>query len=211
MKKSLIASFMCLVLCATNVAYAAPAGKGVDAYSWDTPALQVTMPDVRPVPQVVGYNEAELGRAITYYETYASQANRNENMRLATQAIHNVILQPGEVFSYNQTVGPRTAARGFKLANVFVGNKKVPGYGGGICQISSTLYMATKKSGLGIDERHVHSMPVTYCSRDDEATVSWGVLDYKFQNTLSVPVRIEATMQGGVCNIAIFSMTPVYA
>ncbi len=206
MKTRLVAILICILLCLGNAAHAAPVG-GVDAYAWDSAPLLVSVPQPK---RLVGYIETELGRAKTNYETYASQANRNENMRLATVAIDSVILQPGEIFSYNQTVGPRTTARGFKVATIFEGGEKVPGLGGGICQISSTLYMATKKAGLGIVERYAHSIPVTYCSRDDEATVSWGYLDYRFQNTLDIPVRIEARMGGGVCNIALWAMTPVY-
>ncbi len=206
MKKQLVALFTCLILCFGCIGHAAPIGN-IDTYNWDNAPLQVAM----PVPKrLVGYIETELGRAKTYYETYAAQANRNENMRLATVAIHAKVLQPGEIFSYNQTVGERSVARGFKVATVFEGKKKVPGLGGGICQISSTLYMATKQAGLGIVERYAHSLPVTYCSRDDEATVSWGHLDYRFQNTLDIPVRIEASMGGGVCSIALWAMTPVY-
>lgn len=207
MKTRIVAIVLCLLLFAGQGAYAAPVENGVDAYAWESVPLQVSKPQPK---KLVGYVETEIGRAKTYYETYASQANRNENMRLATVAINGTVLQPGEIFSYNNTVGPRTAARGFKMATIFVGGEKVPGLGGGICQISSTLYMATKKSGLQIVERYAHSLPVTYCSREDEATVSWGVLDYRFKNNLDIPVRIEAKMGGGVCNIALWAMTPVY-
>ncbi len=197
----------CILMCVSFGAQAAPIGVGLDAYAWDSAQVSVAKPHPK---KLVGYIETELSRATTRYETYASQANRNENMRLATVAIHNTILYPDEIFSYNQTVGPRTTERGFKIATVFEGGEKVPGLGGGICQISSTLYMATKKTSLSIVERYKHSIPVTYCSRDDEATVSWGVLDYRFKNTLDIPVRIEASMGGGICNIAIWAMTPVY-
>lgn len=198
---------ICLCLCIGHTAYAAPVGDGVDAYAWDSAPMQISMPQPK---QLVGYIETEIGRAKTYYETNAAQANRNENMRLATVAINSVVVQPGEVFSYNRVVGPRTEERGFKIATVFQGKKKVPGLGGGICQISSTLYMATKQTNLKVVERHEHSLPVTYCSRDDEATVSWGYLDYRFQNNFDIPIRIEANMGSGVCNIAIWAMTPVY-
>ena len=136
MKTRLVATFTCILLCLGCVAHAAPVGVGIDAYAWSTAPLQVPLPQPK---KLVGYIETELGRAKTRYETYASQANRNENMRLATVAINQVILQPGEIFSYNKTVGPRTTERGFKVATVFEGKEKVPGLGGGICQISSTL------------------------------------------------------------------------
>ena len=111
MKTRLVACFICILLCLGNSVYAAPLGQ-VDAYSWGSAPLQISMPQPK---RLVGYIETELGRAKTKYETNASQANRNENMRLATVAIDTVILQPGEIFSYNQTVGPRTKERGFKV------------------------------------------------------------------------------------------------
>ncbi len=207
MKLKFVAIVTSMLLCASFGVQAAHIGAGADAYAWDSAPIYVAKPHPK---KLIGYIETELSRATTRYETYASQANRNENMRLATVAIHNKVLQPGEIFSYNQTVGPRTIERGFKIATVFEGGEKVPGLGGGICQISSTLYMATKKTSLAVVERYKHSIPVSYCTRDDEATVSWGVLDYRFKNTLDIPVRIEANMGGGICNIALWAMTPVY-
>lgn len=213
MKKLCIALLICSCIFSGSLSFAAPIGS-IDGYSWDTAQIQVNMPEVyvpepEPAPQpetaptVNTGAGTEIGRASTTYSESSSYANRNQNMLLATQAIHGVVIQPGEIFSYNNTLGPRTAERGYKVATIFQGGKKVPGLGGGICQISSTLYMATKRAGLEIVERYPHSLPVSYCSRDDEATVSWGTLDYRFKNSLSTPIRIDATMYNGVCEIVI--------
>lgn len=209
MKKLCIALLLCSCILSGSISFAAPIGS-IDGYSWNTAQIQVNMPaeyqpEPEPAPEEAPSVSAgtEIGRASTTYSESSSYANRNQNMLLATQAINGVVLQPGEVFSYNNTLGPRTAERGYKIATIFQGGKKVPGLGGGICQISSTLYMATKNAGLEIVERYPHSLPVSYCSRDDEATVSWGVLDYRFKNNLSVPIRINATMGGGVCEVII--------
>lgn len=168
------------------------------------------VPISTPAPTPYRYREVEIGRVYTTYGTYASQANRNRNMELASQAIDYTVIENGEVFSFNDVVGPRTAERGYKEATIFVGQEKVPGLGGGICQVSSTVYMAAKLTRLEIVERHAHSMPVTYCSREDEATVSWGVLDFKFRNNTGDPIRLECTAIDGRITVAIWQRVPVW-
>lgn len=138
------------------------------------------------------------------------QANRNNNMELAARAIDYTVIPNGGDFSFNEVVGPRTAERGYKEATIFVGDQKEQGLGGGICQVSSTVYMAAKKARLQILERYPHSLPVTYCSREDEATVSWGVLDFRFRNNTGDPIRLEAACSGGVVKIVIYQRVPVY-
>lgn len=179
-----------------------------DYSAWkDEAPASAAMPTPEPTPST-NFREVEIGRATTTYGMYAAQANRNRNMELAAKAIDYTVLNSGERFSFNGVVGPRTAERGYKEATVFVGQEKVPGLGGGICQISSTVYMAVKNAGLSVVERHQHSMPVTYCSRDDEATVSWGYLDFKFRNNRSNPIRIESSCSGGVVRVVIYERIP---
>lgn len=128
-----------------------------------------------------------------YYTTLPSDLpNRTNNVILACQKINGKILYPGQTFSFNQTVGPRTAELGFKEAPVFAGKKVMPGIGGGICQVSSTLYNAVISSHLKVVERHPHSMKVTYVPDKKDATVSFGIQDFKFRNTLSRPIQILA-------------------
>lgn len=170
-------------------------------------SLHMPAPEPTPTP-CTDFEEVEIARAHTTYETYAAQANRNTNMFLATKSIDYAVIQNGEVFSFNTVVGPRSEERGYKEATIFVGQEKRPGLGGGICQISSTVYMAAKKANLEIVERHAHSMPVTYCSRDDEATVSWGYLDFKFKNNTGDAIRLEATCSGGIVKVIIYQRVP---
>lgn len=135
-----------------------------------------------------------LGTATTSLST--SSTNRTTNVKLAADFCNNTVLMPGDVFSYNETVGPRTAERGFKKASVYVGTTVQDGLGGGICQTSSTLYMATVFADLEIVERRNHSRDVLYTPNGQDATVVWGSIDYRFRNNLEYPVRIQASVTG---------------
>ncbi len=124
-----------------------------------------------------------------------STENRINNIELATKAINGTLLMPGESFSFNGTVGERTKVRGYKEAGVIIGDKIESGLGGGICQVSSTLYNAVLKSSLKTTERRSHSLPLAYIGKGLDATVDWGNIDLKFKNTLDVPVYIEGYIE----------------
>ena len=129
----------------------------------------------------------------SYYTTLIDRSvNRTNNVKLSCQAIDGLILQPGQVFSFNVTSGPRTQERGYQVAPIFVGKKVVPGRGGGVCQTSSTLYNSVLEAGLEVVERHPHSLPVAYVAAGRDATVSWEGADLKFRNNLDVPIKILA-------------------
>ncbi len=123
--------------------------------------------------------------------------SRVKNLRLACSAINGKVIQPGEVFSFNGTVGPRTQERGFQMGHVFEGTKKTEAVGGGVCQISSTLFNTARKAGMEIVERHQHKRKVDYVKLGDDATVSYGEMDFRFRNTASQPVKIEAGVVPG--------------
>jgi vancomycin resistance protein YoaR len=116
---------------------------------------------------------------------------RAENIRLATKALDYYLVAPGQVFSFNRTVGPTTAERGYKLAPIIVGGRIVPGLGGGICQVATTLYNAVDYSELEVVERYMHSKPVGYVPRGRDATVSYH-LDFKFRNSSNRYILIRA-------------------
>ncbi len=129
----------------------------------------------------------------SYYTTLLDRsAGRSQNVSLSCQAINGLIIQPGEVFSFNEASGPRTEERGYKIAPIFVGKKVVPGRGGGVCQTSSTLYNCVLEAGLEVLERHPHSLPVAYVAAGRDATVSWEGADLKFRNNKEVPIKILA-------------------
>ena len=136
----------------------------------------------------------------------ASNKNRTTNLRLAAGKVNGTVLLPGEEFSYNKTVGERTVEAGFKSAAIFSGGKVVDGLGGGICQISSTLYDAVVFANLTITERRNHQFVTSYLPAGKDATVVWGSQDFKFKNTRSYPIRIEATVEGGVAKVNIWGV-----
>lgn len=146
----------------------------------------------------------KLSRFTTNYD--ASNVNRNNNLQIAANKINGTIINPGEEFSYNKTVGERTISAGFKEANAYAGGEIVLDVGGGICQLSSTLYNATLLANLGITERHNHYFQTSYVSAGLDATVSWGSLDFKFKNNRNFPIKIEATAKDGVVEVSIYGV-----
>ncbi len=135
-------------------------------------------------------------RAYAVTNASSSSSNRLTNITLALGAINGTLLQPGEEFSFNQVVGKRTAERGYKVATAYSGGEVTEELGGGICQVSTTLFNAVVKADLEITERHAHSMPVSYVDEGKDATVSWGSQDLKFKNNTSEPVYIVAYLDG---------------
>ena len=143
----------------------------------------------------------ELGKYTTDYSS--SSNDRAYNIKLACEKINGYVLAPGEEFSYNDVVGPRTVKRGFRIANVYVGNTVQPGIGGGICQVSSTMYNSVVFADLEITARRNHTLPVSYVPLGRDATVSYGATDFKFKNNTNYPVEIKAIAEGGLNTIII--------
>ena len=136
----------------------------------------------------------------------ASNVNRTTNLRLAANKINGTVLLPGEEFSYNKTVGERTEAAGFKEAAVFNAGRVENGLGGGICQISSTLYDAVVMANLDVTVRRNHQFVTSYVKAGADATVVWGSQDFKFKNTRKYPVRITVTVQGGIATAQVWGV-----
>lgn len=136
----------------------------------------------------------------------ASNVNRTTNLRLASNKINGTVLLPGEEFSYNKTVGERTVLAGFKEAAVFNAGRVENGLGGGICQISSTLYDAVVMANLDVTVRRNHQFVTSYVKAGADATVVWGSQDFKFKNTRKYPVRIIATVEGGVATVQVWGV-----
>lgn len=147
---------------------------------------------------------ALIGSFNTVYLSGSSQERAN-NIELAVKSINGKVIKPDEVFSFNETVGERTLAKGYKYAPVIVNNKLVNGIGGGICQVSTTLYNAAIRANMSVTERNHHSLPVHYVSTGMDATVDYGNLDLKFKNSLKYPVYIEATTFNGRIVINLYS------
>lgn len=132
-----------------------------------------------------------------------SNVNRSTNVKLASNKINNVILLPGEEFSYNKVVGKRTFENGFKEASIYTSNGVTNGLGGGICQVSSTLYNAVLRANLQIVERRNHSYAVSYVPLGTDATVSYGSIDFRFKNNRKYPIKIISSSVNGVCSVSI--------
>jgi len=132
---------------------------------------------------------------------YVNNSNRTNNLRLACEAINGTVLMPGDVFSFNDIVGERTAAKGYLPATIYSGGKSLEELGGGVCQVASTIYYATLHMDLEQVERTEHMFAVTYVDLGMDATIYWGSLDYKFKNTLDYPIKIQANVDNGSCNI----------
>jgi len=132
---------------------------------------------------------------------HTRDSNRNTNLKLACKALNGKIIRPGETFSYNEALGKRTEEKGYKPAGAYMAGKSVETVGGGICQVSSTLYYACLKADLEIVERTAHGFTVSYMPYGMDATVSWGSLDYKFKNNTDYPIRIEASVSGGQVHV----------
>jgi len=139
--------------------------------------------------------QAALGK-ITEAKTYTggSTKNRLTNIRLALQALNGYCINPGETFSFNEVVGQRTTDRGYKKAGAFADGLATEEVGGGICQVSTTLFNAAAKADLQITERQPHSRPVGYVDKGKDAAVSWPSQDFKFTNTTEYPIYIVTTM-----------------
>ena len=131
---------------------------------------------------------------------------RTTNLKLAASKINGTVLMPGETFSYNKVVGARTIAAGYKEAPIYVSGEVVDGLGGGICQITSTLYNAVVYANLDIVERTNHQFVPSYVTASRDATVVYGSLDFKFKNNRNYPIKINCSVSGGIANFQIFGL-----
>lgn len=138
-------------------------------------------------------NTAQFADEIAYFSTNVfGDSNRLENIRLSCNAINGTIINSGETFSFNDIVGKPTEDKGYKEADVIIGTKTEKGFGGGNCQVSTTLYNACLSvPDIEIIERHPHKKKVAYIEEGKDASVSFGVLDLKFKNNTSFPIKIN--------------------
>ena len=178
--------------------------------------------DVDPIAAVTLAKDVETGKTVTFMLEFTQpectqeyltsmlfrdliaerttsaggSANRINNIQLAIDAINGKVLLPGEEFSFNETVGERTIERGFMIAPILANGELQPGIGGGICQVSSTIYASIKPSQLLVTEQQKHGRPVAYLPWGWDATVHWGYIDFKFVNNTDFPLRIEVELEG---------------
>lgn len=181
---------------------------------WQRVAGRLTNLSAEPVeariqpwkPALTARELAAVKDELAAYATTFNPADRNrtQNLMLAAREINGIILKPGEEFSFNQTVGERLTEKGYREAPVFVSGRVVTDIGGGVCQVSSTLYNAVLLTGLTITERKNHSRLVSYVPPGLDATVNYGSIDLKFKNTTVSPILITSRIQENRLLIRIF-------
>lgn len=136
----------------------------------------------------------------------ASNKNRTTNLMLAANKINGTVLMPGETFSYNKVVGERTIQAGYKEAPIYVSGRVEDGIGGGICQITTTLYNAVLYANLEVTERSNHQFVPSYAGASRDATVVYGAIDFKFKNNREYPIKITCSVSNGIANFKIFGL-----
>ncbi|MTI68145.1 MAG: hypothetical protein FH753_16315 [Firmicutes bacterium] len=155
----------------------------------------ITKKDLEPI-------EDKLGGFRTYFNV--NNNDRVSNIKLSSNFIDSNIILRGDVFSFNKATGPRDKEAGYKEAKVIINGELVPDVGGGVCQVSTTLYNAILLSGLEVVERHHHSIPSTYVQKGRDATVAYNYLDFKFKNNLDYPIYIHSKVSSNSINIDIY-------
>lgn len=179
--------------------------KNMDIRKKDNIVISSVMKEVKP-----HINSQDLKKIDTKISTFttdfaSSNNNRATNVDLSTRAINGTILMPGDTFSFNEVVGQRTEEKGYKPATVIVGDKFVDDFGGGVCQVSSTLYNAVTRANILPKERTHHTIASTYVPLGMDATVDFGNIDYKFSNTLPYPIYIEGIIYNRKLTFNIYS------
>ena len=190
----------------TGVSFDLPAARR--AYDRADPGDNVTIDLIFTEPEITKQEIEELlfrdCLATKTTTMYSSSSNRLNNITLAAAAIDGFVLNPGEEFSFNGVVGERTSAKGYKAAGAYVGGESVDQVGGGICQVSSTIYYCVLKSNLEVIDRSCHMYPVSYLPLGMDATVNWGTIDFCFKNDQAYPIRIDAEVANRELTVSIW-------
>ncbi|MDD4295960.1 MAG: VanW family protein [Ruminiclostridium sp.] len=162
------------------------------------------LPDI--TTQMVDRISYKMGRFSTSFNAY--NEGRAHNIKAASDKINQSLLFPGESFSMDKVLGERTEKNGYKQAKVIVNNELVDGLGGGICQVTSTLYNSVLLSGLEVLERRNHTLPLTYIDMGRDATITQGYIDFRFTNNSGYAVIIESRVIGNQVSVTIWGIEP---
>ena len=165
------------------------------------------LPTPTPAPSPIATSEPQpilLGMSET--TLLDKDENRLHNISLAIKKINGLVLADGDSFSFNNVVGERTEKRGYRKATVLMHGDKVQDYGGGVCQVSSTLFQAAKGAGLTVTERHSHQKDVGYAHQGNDAAVDYGNKDLKLVNKLGASVRIGMTLTENVVRAEVYKL-----
>ncbi len=178
---------------------AAIAGKQFDA------ALEVSVAQVAPEFDQAAAKE-QYKTVSTFTTNTTANSKRNTNIRLACEAMNGTILQVGEEFSFNNVVGERTEAKGYQAAAAYNNGEVVQEIGGGVCQVSTTLYNAVVRAGFKITTRRSHTFEPSYVTPGQDATVSYGGPDFKFVNNSSAAIGIKASYSNQVVTVSVYAI-----
>ncbi len=163
----------------------------------------ISIPLTFSAPEILG-DAVYFRDVLGYCDTkHSSNENRTENLRLLCKALDGLILQPGENFSYNETLGERTAEKGYKPAPAYSGNRLTNAIGGGVCQGSTTLYNCVLLADLEVITRVCHGARVSYVPWGLDAAVNWGTTDFAFRNSANFPIKITAKVEDGYVKMQI--------
>lgn len=152
------------------------------------------------------YKEEDYVVMAEFVTNTTANSNRNTNVSLACESVCGTILNPGDQFSYNDVVGRRTAEKGYKPAGAYANGEHVEEIGGGVCQLSSTMYNAAINAGLQVDARTGHSYEPSYVTPGEDATVSYSKPDFKFTNSSSAKIGIKVTFKDRVVTVTIYGI-----
>lgn len=177
-------------------------------YFFGEGSAKIDVPEVNIYPKVdtellAHIKTHQIGQYITYFNS--NNKSRSNNIELAAKALDSHVVFPGETFSFNGVVGNRTIAKGYMRAPIIVRGELSEGVGGGICQVSSTLFNAVDRAGLKIVQRYSHSKRVPYVPSGRDATVSWYGPDFQFKNQYNQPILIRAKRYGGSMIVKLYS------
>lgn len=199
-----------LELLGVGVAYDAPTDQRslIIPENMNRPSAPMDQEKMNIVRDLIRKEKEQLPKKIGSFATYFNAADkfRTQNLKLAAEAINDFSLGRGMTFSFNETVGPRTPERGYEKATIFVNKQQVEGYGGGVCQVSTTLYNAVLDAKLSPVERHPHSLPVPYVPLGKDATVNYGTADFKFKNTIDLDITIKTSVEKNKLTVEIYSL-----
>lgn len=176
-----------------------------DAIKGDTDEPTVTLASVKPDFTTKDAKQADVSDVMSEFSTgYSSQPNRDTNLKVASKKVSGTVVQPGEQFSLNETLGQRTAASGYKPAGVISNGQMAEDYGGGVSQVSTTLFNAAFFAGFELDEHQAHSRYISRYPEGREATLDWTSIDLKFTNTSKSPVVLDMSVSGGEVHAKVF-------
>ena len=180
--------------------------KGVKEPLNQTWELSLSLVDKSPNITREDLQSQKINELLATYTTrfQVSNVNRTYNVKVAAEAINHQVIKPGETFSFNKVVGPRSQEAGYREALIIQQNEFVPGLGGGVCQVSSTLYNAVLLADLQVVERSNHSLPVDYVPAGRDATVAYGVLDLRFVNNTQGHLLLQTKVKGNSLTIQIY-------